>query len=143
MNQILPFTRSTRAGRRATLAAVALLAPLALVACGSDDEPTAGTAATAETETAATAEGEALPPAGEGGELVIESLAFSALTTTAGAEIAISNRDGFAHTVTADDGSFSVGIDGGATQTLVIDAAGTYAIHCNIHPAMTGTIVVE
>jgi plastocyanin len=44
--------------------------------------------------------------------------------------------------VTADDGSFDVEVPAGSTATLVIPAAGTYAIHCKIHSSMHGTIVV-
>lgn len=142
------------------VALVGLLAPLALVACGSDDDAASTTDAPAASEAPAPAATEApaapaateaapagtdagaLPEAGAGGELVIKDFAFAALSTTAGSEISLSNQDGFAHTVTADDGTFSVQVDGGATATLTIDAAGTYTIHCNIHPSMTGTIEV-
>jgi plastocyanin len=74
--------------------------------------------------------------------LTIENRTFSALTVKAGDSISIVNADNFDHTVTADDGSFDVQVPAGQTATLVIPAAGTYAIHCNIHSSMHGTIVV-
>jgi plastocyanin len=143
--------------RRHAAALAGLLGGTALLlgACGGDDEPTATPAPVAtdaapgpaeSTDAAAPATdpapGEsALPPAGEGGALTISDFTFSPLTATAGAEISISNLDGFAHTVTSDD--FDIRVEGGATETLTIDAAGTYAIICKLHPMMSGTIVVE
>lgn len=44
--------------------------------------------------------------------------------------------------MTDDAGSFNVQVPGGGTATLVIPAAGTYKIHCNIHGSMHGTITV-
>ena len=47
------------------------------------------------------------------------------------------------HTVTADDGSFDTGkIDPGASATITVDTAGTFAYHCNFHPSMKATITV-
>lgn len=54
------------------------------------------------------------------------------------------NRDGFAHTVTADGGSFSSpSMAGSATFSHTFSAMGSFAYHCNIHPEMTGTVVVS
>lgn len=139
---------------RTALLGVAVSGALLLAGCGGDDEPTASSAppdtapATAPVATDAPtpatdpAPGEsALPPAGEGGALTISELTFSPLTAVAGAEISISNLDGFAHTVTSDD--FDIRVEAGATETLTIDEPGTYDIICKLHPIMTGTIVVE
>ena len=126
-----------------------------IAGCGGDDEPDASSIPTAPETTAASpgstdatapatdpAPGEsALPPAGEGGALTISDFTFSPLTAVAGAEISISNLDGFAHTVTSDD--FDIRVEGGATETLTIDEPGTYGIICKLHPMMSGTIVVE
>ena len=68
---------------------------------------------------------------------------FSAAAITAGTEFTITNKDGVAHTVTANDGtSFNVAVPARATVPLTIDAAGSFAIHCTIHPSMKGTITV-
>jgi plastocyanin len=50
---------------------------------------------------------------------------------------------GMQHTVTADDGSFDSGpIAQGETFSQVFNAAGSVGYHCEIHPQMTGTIIV-
>jgi plastocyanin len=64
--------------------------------------------------------------------------------TTAGATVQISNEDGTTHTVTADDGSFDVKVDGGGSGSFTAPAApGSYSFHCEIHNSMTGTLVVK
>ena len=76
--------------------------------------------------------------------LKIKDFAFSALTVPAGATVEVTNADGAPHTVTADDGSFDTKtIDGGGTASFVAPSApGAYAIHCNIHGSMKGTVTV-
>jgi hypothetical protein len=54
------------------------------------------------------------------------------------------NGDGVGHTATADGGSFDTGtIGGGGSDSVTFSTAGTFAYHCTIHPAMTGTISVQ
>ncbi len=49
-----------------------------------------------------------------------------------------------AHTIVADDGSFSSGsLAKGATYSQTFSTKGTYKYHCGIHPTMTATIIVE
>jgi plastocyanin len=74
----------------------------------------------------------------------ISDFTFSAPTAGPGASVTVANRDGFPHTVSADDGSFDSGtVDAGATGTFVAPAApGTYQFHCEIHPQMSGTLTV-
>jgi plastocyanin len=74
----------------------------------------------------------------------ISDFAFSATAAAPGATVAVSNGDGFPHTVTADDGSFQSGtVDAGATGAFVAPSApGTHPFHCEIHPQMTGTLTV-
>ena len=115
------------------IGAALFIGMLVLGGCGSSsDSSDATTAAGASTTLAASAN-----------TLTIANLKFSALTVKAGDSISIVNADAFAHTVTADDGSFDVDVPGGSTATLVIPEAGTYAIHCEIHASMHGTIVVN
>ena len=53
----------------------------------------------------------------------------------------VTNDDGTAHTLTADDGRFDTGdLDGGKQTTITIDKPGKYAYHCDIHNYMTGVI---
>lgn len=76
----------------------------------------------------------------------IYGMAFkpSTLTVKSGTKITWTNSDGFAHTVTADNGTtFSSGnLAAGATFSFTASTAGTFNYHCNIHSGMTATIVV-
>ncbi len=155
--------------KRRSLAAVAAIS-LLLAACGDDDSESSGAAATepaaaeATTPPAATtgagrgdygpSETEATTPATDaagggdaaagGAEIVISGFAFSEdLTVPVGTTVVVRNDDSAPHTFTADDGSFDSGsIDGGGTFEFTFTEAGTFAFHCNMHPAMTGTITV-
>ena len=84
------------------------------------------------------------PGQAAGATVEIADFTFSAPTSSPGASVTVSNRDGAAHTVSADDGSFESGaVNGGATGTFVAPSApGTYQFHCEIHPQMTGTLTV-
>ena len=83
-------------------------------------------------------------PAPAAAAIEISDFAFSASAAGPGAAVAVSNRDGFPHTVTADSGSFDSGtVDAGATGSFVAPSApGTYPFHCEIHPQMNGTLTV-
>ena len=75
--------------------------------------------------------------------VTIKGFAFApkTLTVKAGAKIKVSNKDGTAHTFTANKGAFDTGdIDGGSSATVTVKKPGTYAYHCNIHSSMKGTI---
>ena len=48
------------------------------------------------------------------------------------------------HTVTADDGTFDLGLDGeGSGGSHRFTEPGTHAYHCSVHPSMTGTVLVD
>ena len=67
----------------------------------------------------------------------------SSITVGVGDTVTWTNGDGVGHTATADDASFDTGtIAGGGSDSVTFAAAGTFAYHCAIHPAMTGTITV-
>jgi plastocyanin len=138
--------------------ALRLAAPLLLlvlgttfVACGGDSTPTTAPSTTSPSATTtATSTTTAAPSAtatAAADTLTIQGTAFhpTMLTVKAGTTITIDNKDSFAHTVTADDGSFDTGsIAGGSSTTLDLKTAGTFTFHCNIHPTtMKGTFVVE
>lgn len=54
------------------------------------------------------------------------------------------NEDIFAHTATADNGSFDSGlISPGQSWKTVVKGAGTIGYHCRPHPNMTATLVVS
>jgi plastocyanin len=88
--------------------------------------------------------GEAAPAPPAGATVEISDFTFSAPSAGPGSTVTVANRDGFPHTVTADDGSFESGtVDAGATGTFVAPTApGTYQFHCEIHPQMSGTLTV-
>jgi plastocyanin len=76
----------------------------------------------------------------------IAGFAFSPQTVTVhvGDTVTWSNADAQSHTATADNGSFDTGtISGGSSKSVTLSAAGTFAYHCKIHPAMTATVVVQ
>jgi len=78
-------------------------------------------------------------------------LAFTpgTLTIPAGTTITWTNADGFAHTVTADNGSFDSGFFGaGQSFSMTFDTPGTYFYYCIPHGSpggfgMAGVVDVE
>ncbi len=76
-------------------------------------------------------------------QIVIESSAFTVAGDVKSTDaLSATNRDGFAHTVTSDDGVFDITVGGGATMSLPTLNPGTYAFHCKIHTSMRGTLTV-
>ena len=79
-------------------------------------------------------------------EVVLDQKAFSpaVITITAGAEVRWKNKESSVHTVTADDGSFSSGpLEQGGEFRKQFSKPGTYSYTCEMHPSMTGKVVVE
>lgn len=82
-----------------------------------------------------------------GNQVSIQDLAFnpSTITVSAGTTITWTNNDGVEHTVTSTDGPAPFdcpSLMSGGTVQFTFDTPGTYTYRCNIHPTMTGTIVV-
>ncbi len=76
----------------------------------------------------------------------IANLAFDpeAITIPAGSAVTWTNDDATPHTVTAVDGQFDSGIfDTGASFSWTFPEPGTFAYHCQIHPSMQGSVMVE
>lgn len=112
-------------------------------ACGGGDDEEAtdtGTAAD-DTDDGASDDG----GGGGGSTITIEGFKFSAATAAPGAKVSVSNQDGSAHTVTADNGEFDSGNIGGDAEGSITapDKAGDYPFHCEIHTSMKGTLTVE
>jgi plastocyanin len=79
-------------------------------------------------------------------EITIVDGAFEpeTLTVLAGEPVTWTNRGTSSHTVTFDDGSLDSGpIAPGEAFGHVFEAAGRFAYHCAIHPAMVATIIVK
>lgn len=77
-------------------------------------------------------------------EVTIKNFRFqpAQLSVHPGETIEFKNEDIFAHSVTADDGSFDSGlIQPGSSWTLTVAKAGTIAYHCTPHPNMKATLV--
>lgn len=79
--------------------------------------------------------------------ITISNYMFSPMTDTVkpGATISVTNEDGVAHTLTANNGAFNTG-NIGPHQTKMFKAPtkpGTYSYICSIHQYMTGTIKVS
>ena len=82
-------------------------------------------------------------PATGGDAVTIQNFEYSPdpLQVAVGTEVTVTNADGAAHTLTADDGSFDTGnLDGGATGTITITTPGRSTYFCDIHNYMTGVI---
>lgn len=68
----------------------------------------------------------------------------STVNVNVGDTVTWTNADAQAHTASANDGSWDTGVvAGGGSAAVTFSAAGTFPYHCDIHPAMTGTLVVQ
>ena len=88
----------------------------------------------------------AAPAAAADETVTIDDFAFApgSVTVQVGDTVTWDNQNTTAHTATDSDGAFDTGSIGvGETAEVTFQEAGTYAYICSIHPAMTGTIVVE
>ncbi len=85
-------------------------------------------------------------PEQECAEVAIQGFSFDPATVTidAGDCVTWTNKDSVTHTVTSDEGVFDSGnLSKGGTFEFTFVEPGTYNYHCEIHPSMTGTVVVE
>lgn len=120
--------RFGRLTRRIAFLAVLILS---IAACGGDSTDT-------------------VSATGGGGEstatVTIDNFEFvaSELTVGVGTTVTWRNVQAANHTVTGDDGEFdSADLPEGAEFSQIFDTAGTFTYHCEIHPTMTGTVIVE
>ncbi|MDY0815170.1 cupredoxin domain-containing protein [Kitasatospora purpeofusca] len=70
------------------------------------------------------------------------------LTVAPGTAITVTNQDSAGHTLTAiapHAGAFDTGLlEQGKSATITAPTApGSYPFHCDVHPTMTGTLVVQ
>lgn len=148
-------TRPIRSRAWAAGAVVALL--FGLAACGDDDDDdvSAGSGdGTTVTTAGATGSddpyGQGTTAGDTGGDAAadtVEAIDFelTSITVAPGAEVTFENKGEAPHTMTADDDAFDTGtVEPGASATVAAPAEpGDYPFHCEIHPAMTGTLTVE
>jgi plastocyanin len=127
---------------------------LLLAACGGDTNNTGSastpttvpTAAPTDTPTTAPTDTPTTASTSNGNSVTLASFAFSpaSLTVKMGTKVTWTNKDSVTHTVTADQGAFDSGqLAPGQSFSFTFSKAGTYSYHCNIHPSMTATIVVQ
>jgi plastocyanin len=123
-------------GRWVRLVAGLFALSLVVAACGGDDDGDDTTGATGATEETG--------GGGGGTSITIADFAFDpdTITVSGPTDVTITNDDSAPHTFTADDDSFDVQIDPGATETVTVDVSQTTGFHCTIHPDMTGTVEV-
>jgi amicyanin len=148
LNTTHTATQSKWRGGRAWFVLLALAAMVVLAACG-------GTTSTGTTPTPTQAGN--TPTATSSGSTMAVSItssgtfAFSPATLTikVGTTVTWTNTTSAPHTVTSDDGTtFDSGINtplspNGGTFSHTFTKAGTYAYHCQIHPFMKATIIVQ
>lgn len=115
---------------------IVLLAVLvaAIAACGGDSTDTVPATVT--------------DGGGGGGEatVTIDNFEFVSpeLTVGIGTTVTWRNVQAAEHTVTGDDEEFdSANLPEGAEFSQIFDTAGTFTYHCEIHPTMTGSVIVE
>lgn len=86
-------------------------------------------------------------PASSSVTVSIKNFSFSpsALTIKTGTKVTWVNNDSVPHTVTSDAGTLlnSVTLSPGQSFSFMFTNTGTANYHCNIHPTMKGTVVVE
>src|SRR5215208_1291768 len=82
----------------------------------------------------------------QGGTAVsIVDFAFqpASLEVASGSTVTWTNTGAAPHTVTADNGAYDSGqLKPGTSFSQTFTTPGTYTYHCEIHPQMTGTVVV-
>jgi plastocyanin len=146
------ITKSKRRNARAWFVLLAFAAMIVLAACGGTT--TTGTTPTPAPTTAPAGNTPTATPSGPAMAVSITTsgtFAFSpaSITIKVGTIVTWTNNTGAPHTVTSDDGtSFDSGINtpiaaSGGTFNFTFTKAGTFTYHCQIHPFMKATIIVQ
>ena len=128
-----------RPTRRVVISCACGIALAVLTGCGSTTSPSGE------------APSSSAPAAGSGTEtasaavITIKNFTFTTPDSVSpGAKITVDNKDGVAHTVTSDSGgAFDSPAPPGNSSFTAPTTPGSYPFHCNIHPEMHGTLVVQ
>jgi len=113
------------------------LAVLGLTACsGNSSSPTSTSSSTGATAAVSIV----------AGARILTTTAFSPnpLNVSVGTTVTWMNNDTTTHDATANNGAFTTGnIAPGASASVKMQTAGTFAYHCAIHPGMVATVTVQ
>lgn len=133
-------------GRRVVICGVSVTLALAVGACGSSSTKS-GSGSTSIAPSSAPSTTMSSAPAAAGAKTVdVKNFMFSpmSLTVPVGTKVTWKFEDTTAHTVKADDGSFSSSpLSNGQTYSFTFTKAGTFSYICSIHPNMKATITVQ
>ena len=79
------------------------------------------------------------------GSVTIVNSAFTPQTVmiNSGDSVRWTNMDSLTHTTTSNTGVWTQTLVQNASFTFTFNTAGTFAYHCEFHPSMTGTVVVQ
>ncbi len=91
-------------------------------------------------------ESSAVEPSVAESKVVLKNFSFSpnALLVKVGIKTTWTNEDVAGHTVTSDTGVFgSKVLSQGKSFEQVFAQKGTFSYHCELHPSMKGTVIVE
>jgi plastocyanin len=138
----------TRQGLRSRGAGIVVLVLFALVlaACGSSSKA-AATSTTQHPSTTTTASSTSSNKPATSLTIIIKDYAFhpDKAVVAPGAHIVVKNEDSVTHTFTSTTGAFNTGdIHPGHEATLVAPTKpGKYPYYCEIHPFMTGVLIVR
>lgn len=120
-------------------AVAAVLAVAAIAGCGKS-----GSSGTSVSTQARPATSAASGAARETVEIVSFSYHPAKVVIRSGGVVVFANRDNASHTATDDAGSFDSGtLAQGASRSVTFSRAGTFKYHCDFHPFMHGTVVVD
>jgi len=122
--------------------------------CGTANAPTAAAPAAQPANAPAAAQPTAAPaaeqpssaPSAAAATVEMWKFAFDPATVTVkvGQTVTWDNYDGVDHQVVSDSGLFSSQpLPQNGEYSYTFTKAGTYPYHCQIHPTMTGTVIVQ
>jgi len=132
---------------RRPMQALGLFAMLALAGCGGTAATGGPSVAASAAPAASSGAAAACAPSTDAGTVAVSIVDFSfapaAISAKVGDVITFTNDGAKPHSATLDEGGCGTEtLAGGASGGLAFSKAGTYAFHCVVHGAMTGTITI-